>query len=197
MNTTNDIEKNLRERSESSCELCGSKLNLQIYDVPPYTTSDTEHSILTCNTCVTQINAHGKMDSNHWRCLNTSMWSTVPAVQVVVWRLLHALRHEGWPQDLIDMLYLDESTLTWAQQYVEETPTENAIVHKDSNGTVLSAGDTVTLIKDLDVKGAGFTAKRGTAVRGISLVEGNSNQIEGKVNGQQIVILTQYVKRSN
>jgi hypothetical protein len=42
----------------------------------------------------------------------------------------------------------------------------------------------------------GFTAKRGTAVRGISLVENNAQQIEGKVNGQQIVIFTQFVKKS-
>ena len=69
--------------------------------------------------------------------------------------------------------------------------------HVDSNGAVLQAGDAVTLIKDLTVKGAGFTAKRGTAVRNISLVPDNSEHIEGRINGQQIVILTQFVKRSN
>jgi protein PhnA len=62
---------------------------------------------------------------------------------------------------------------------------------------VLQAGDTVVLIKDLDVKGAGFTAKRGTAVRGISLVADNPEQIEGRVNGQQLVLLTKFVKKSN
>jgi protein PhnA len=70
------------------------------------------------------------------------------------------------------------------------------VTHKDSNGTILQAGDTVVLIKDLDVKGGGFTAKRGTAVRSITLVEGNAEQIEGRVNGQQIVILTKFVKKS-
>jgi protein PhnA len=69
--------------------------------------------------------------------------------------------------------------------------------HIDSNGVVLQAGDTVVLVKDLDVKGAGFTAKRGTAVRGISLVADNPEHIEGRVNGQQIVILTKFVKKSN
>jgi len=53
----------------------------------------------------------------------------------------------------------------------------------------------VVLIKDLKVKGAGFTAKRGTAVRNISLVHDNAEHIEGKINGQKIVILTQYVKK--
>ena len=53
------------------------------------------------------------------------------------------------------------------------------------------------LIKDLNVKGAGFTAKRGTAVRNISLVPNNCEHIEGRVNGQQIVIHTKFVKKSN
>ena len=126
------------------------------------------------------------------------MWSTVPAVQVMAWRLLNSLRHEGWPQDLLDMLYLDDETLAWARATIEPTDrvaSEN-VIHKDSNGTVLQTGDTVVLIKDLDVKGGGFTAKRGTSVKGISLVEDNPAQIEGRVNGQQIVILTQFVKKS-
>ena len=72
-----------------------------------------------------------------------------------------------------------------------------AEVHKDAFGQVLNAGDAVTLTKDLDVKGANFTAKRGTTVKNIRLVEGNTGQIEGKVNDQQIVILTQFVKKLN
>ena len=52
------------------------------------------------------------------------------------------------------------------------------------------------MIKDLDVKGTSFTAKRGTAVRGISLVADNPEQIEGRVNGTQIIILTKYVKKA-
>jgi len=72
----------------------------------------------------------------------------------------------------------------------------DTLQHIDSNGAVLSAGDTVTLTKDLNVKGANFTAKRGTAVRGISLVHDNPEQIEGRVNGQKIVILTRFVKKA-
>ena len=67
--------------------------------------------------------------------------------------------------------------------------------HKDANGAILNQGDNVVLIKDLPVKGAGFTAKRGTAVRGISLVADNPAHIEGRVEGQRIVILTQFVKK--
>lgn len=191
------IEQKLQERSGSVCELCTGTNKLQVYEIPPES-GNVDKNILVCQTCFEQITDPVKMDSNHWRCLNNSMWSTVPAVQVVAWRLLYTLRHEGWPQDLLDMMYLDEETLTWAKSGVEEeagTPDEK-VVHKDSNGAVLQAGDTVVLIKDLDVKGGGFTAKRGTAVRGISLVEDNAGHIEGRVNGQQIVILTQFVKKS-
>lgn len=191
-----NAEQFLRQRSGDICELCESKAGLQVYEVSPYA-NDPERSILVCSTCAAQLQAPDELDANHWRCLNTSMWSTVPAVQVVVWRLLHTLRHEGWPQDLLDSMYLEDDTLAWAKSGVnEETEADDKIIHKDSNGTVLQNGDTITLIKDLDVKGAGFTAKRGTPVRNIMLVEGNANQIEGKVNGQQIVILTQYVKKA-
>ena len=56
-------------------------------------------------------------------------------------------------------------------------------VTKDSNGNLLSDGDSVTLIKDLKVKGSGgVTLKRGTLVKGIRLTN-NPLHIEGKVNG--------------
>jgi len=54
---------------------------------------------------------------------------------------------------------------------------------------------TVTLTKDLNVKGADFTAKRGLAVRNISLVTDKAKHIEGKINGQKSVILTNVVKK--
>lgn len=58
---------------------------------------------------------------------------------------------------MLDIAYLDEDTLSWAEAGLD---TGEKVVHRDCNGTVLAAGDTVTLIKDLPVKGAGFTAKR-------------------------------------
>jgi protein PhnA len=191
-----NIEQQLRERAGSVCELCGDENNLQVYEVLPVIPG-TDNHVQVCGTCLEQIQNPEKIDPNHWRCLNTSMWSTIPAVQVLAWRLLHQLRNEGWPQDLLDQLYLEDDMLAWAKSATaEEDTTSDVVIHKDSNGTVLQAGDTVVLIKDLDVKGGGFTAKRGTAVRGITLVESNPEHIEGKVNGQQIVILTKYVKKS-
>lgn len=190
-------EKALHARSGSKCELCGATDDLGVYDVPPNASDKVDECVLICGTCREQIENPEKVDVNHWRCLNDSMWSQVPAVQVMAWRMLTRLRAEGWPQDLLDMLYLDDDTLAWAKATGEGVSDEDTIKHLDSNGAVLSAGDTVTLIKDLNVKGANFTAKRGTAVRNISLVPDNPEQIEGRVEGQHIVILTQFVKKSN
>ncbi len=188
------IDKKLLQRSNGQCELCGSDHNLSAHVVAPENHADNE--IVVCDTCLTQIDNPDMMDANHWRCLNDSMWSEVPAVQVMAWRLLHRLNNKGeaWAQDLLDMLYLDEETQAWAEATGEGNQ-EDAIVHKDSNGAVLQNGDSVVLIKDLKVAGGGFTAKRGTAVRRISLVADNPEHIEGRVEGQQIVILTKYVKK--
>ena len=190
-------EKELQARCESKCELCGATDNLSVYEIPPNSTGTPEQSVLTCKTCSEQINNPEKMDPNHWRCLNDSMWSQIPAVQVMAWRMLSRLSNEGWPQDLLDMLYLDDETLAWAQATGEGLSDEERVIHKDCNGAVLEVGDTVTLTKDLNVKGANFTAKRGTAVRKISLVADNAKHIEGKVDGQHIVILTEFVKKSS
>ncbi len=190
------LEKDLAQRSNNVCELCGASDNLSAYQLPNSPSEGIETSVCVCDNCKTQIEDPEKIDINHWRCLNDSMWSQVPAVQVMAWRMLNRLKSEGWPQDLLDMLYLDDETKAWAESGVEDD-SEDSIKHIDSNGAVLQAGDTVVLIKDLNVKGGGFTAKRGTAVRGISLVHDNPEHIEGKVNGQQIVILTKYVKKNN
>ena len=192
------IEKKLHTRSNSACELCTSTDSLKVYNIPPVPEKEEEldKSILVCGTWHSQIEDQETMDSNHWRCLNDSMWSETPAVQVVAWRMLHRLKKFGWSQDLLDMMYLDEDTLQWANALGDgNEEDENKIVHKDSNGNRLHNGDSVVLIKDLVVKGANFTAKRGTAVHRISLVKDDHNQIEGRVEGQQIIILTQYLKK--
>jgi protein PhnA len=191
-----NIEQTLKERSESKCELCDSADSLSVYAVPPRSNGLAEESALICKTCLEQIEDPEKTVSNHWRCLNNSMWSEVPAIKVIAWRMLDRLKGEGWPQDLLDQLYLDDDLLSRAKAGLPaEKEIVEAIKHIDSNGSVLQNGDTVTLIKDLDVKGAGFTAKRGTSVKNISLVEDNPEHIMARVNGSQIVILTKFVKK--
>jgi len=193
------LEKELQTRSESKCELCGATDELDTYEVPPTSDGSAEQCIMACDTCRGQIENPDTVDANHWRCLNDSMWSQVPAVQVMAWRMLTRLRTEGWPQDLLDMMYLEDETRAWAEADGEADgegeSDEEKVIHRDSNGAELEAGDTVTLTKDLDVKGSTITAKRGTAVRNIRLVQDNAEQIEGRVDGQQIVILTKFVKK--
>ncbi len=190
------VVKTLQQRSESKCELCGSVDGLNVFEIPPASDGGADQCAFICQVCQGQIENPETVDVNHWRCLNDSMWSQVPAIQVLAWRMLTHLKTEGWPRDLLEMLYLDDVTLDWAKSGVDEDSEQGGVIHRDSNGAILEAGDTVILIKDLVVKGAGFTAKRGTAVRSISLVMGNPEHIEGKVSGQQIVILTKFVKKS-
>lgn len=188
--------EDLAVRSGSACELCGATEGLEIYEVPSVSTGGLDGSILACDTCKTQIENPDSMDSNHWRCLNDSMWSEHDAVKVVAWRMLHRLKSEGWPQDLLDMMYLEDEVLAWAKATGEGQDASEQIVHRDANGALLEAGDNVVLIKDLKVKGSSMVAKQGTAVRRISLDHENAEYIEGKVDGQQIVILTKYVKKT-
>ncbi len=109
--------------------------------------------------------------------------------------MLHRLKSEGWTQDLLDMMYLEEDVQEWAAAAGDAEDKTDAIVHRDVNGVVLQAGDSVVLIKDLKVKGSSMVAKQGTAVRRISLDRDNAEYIEGKVDGQDIVIITKYVKK--
>jgi protein PhnA len=189
------MDKQLAARSGEKCELCSSVHELTVYTVLPGNVKSNDENIVVCTVCIEQINDPLKMDTNHWRCLNDSMWSEVRAVQVVAWRMLNRLKNEGWPQDLLEILYLDDDTIEWAKLTGEGISEEDKVIHRDCNGAILQNGDTVTLTKELDVKGANFAAKRGTAVRNIRLAHNNPEQIEGKIEGQSIVILTQYVKK--
>lgn len=189
------FERELNKRSGSQCELCAATENLKELQLLPTKKGGLDESIYACSTCIDQIENPGHEDLNHWRCLNDSMWSEHIPVQVAAWRMLSRLRKNGWPQELLEQMYLDEETLEWAQATGEGEDDENKIVHRDVNGVVLSQGDSVVLIKDLKVKGSSMVAKQGTAVRNIRLDHENAEYIEGKVDGQQIVIITQYVKK--
>ena len=190
------VLQTLIERSNNSCELCASQEDLKQYTIPPSLNENVDNDVLVCNTCKSQIEGEVEMDANHWRCLNDSMWSEHVAVQIMAWRMLQRLRNEGWPKDLLDMMYLDENALALARATGEDKDDSEKIIHRDSNGVILENGDSVVLIKDLKVKGSSMTAKQGTAVRNIRLDHENEKYIEGKVGGQQIVIITEYVKKT-
>ncbi len=164
-------------RAGGVCEFCGAGAGLGGVELPP------AGALLLCAAC----RGDRRAPADHWRCLEGAAWSQVPVVQWAVWRRLGSL-DLAWAAEVRgDMAVLPE---------VEGWINQPAVVaHRDSNGVVLGQGDTVVLIKDMLVKAANFTAKRGTVVRGIALVAENAGQIEGRVDGQRIVILTEFVKK--
>lgn len=187
------IERKLKDRSGSVCEISGTEHDLVVYVLPPTNERTVENSVLIAKHLKDQIENPETTDEKDWRGLSESMWSEHLPVQIVSWRMLARLKNTA----LLDMMYLDEEALEWAKATGEgEEEDENKLVHKDSNGVTLSDGDSVVLIKDLDVKGATFTAKRGAAVHNIKLVWDDANLIEGRVENQNIYILTQYVKKT-
>ena len=188
------IDKFLLNRAHEQCECCSATEKLAVYELPASATSGLEAQLLLCEKCISEADAEER-DQNHWRCLNDSMWSELPAMQVFAWRMLQRLKPYGWPSDLLEMMYLEEDLLNWAAAAGDGEAKPDAVIHRDVNGVVLEAGDSVVLIKDLKVKGSSMVAKQGTAVRRISLDRENAQYIEGKVAGQTIVIITEYVKK--
>jgi len=170
----------------SACVLCGAP------DAAPVTLAPGEDVALLCPVCTAALSGD-ITPGPRWRCLGDAIWSEDAATQIAAWRLLQALPDEAWAADLLENVYLDPEVLARASA---AGAAPQGVEHRDSNGVLLAAGDTVMLIKDLPVKGSSMVAKRGTAVRGIRLVADNADQIEGRVNGQQIVILCQFVKKS-
>ena len=174
----------------NNCQICGAEFELKDSNK---VTINEEFSALLCDTCSNHHETPNEINLNHWRCLNDSIWSESSAVKILSYRILCKIEGETWPQELLDMIYLSDEELILAKEGLESD--ENALIHKDSNGVKLENGDSVVAIKDLNVKGSSMVVKRGTAVRNIKLVYDNAEQLEGKVNGQHIVILTKYVKK--
>ena len=186
----------LAARGNAQCELCKGTSTLSGFDVPPVEGSDPERAILVCSVCSPQLEAGAELDSNHWYCLQESIWSEVAAVQVASWRMLQRLKAEVWAQDILDQAYLAPEVEEWANQGLADSDDDNDTPPTvDCNGTALADGDSVTLIKDLDVKGANFTAKRGTMVKGIRLTD-NPEHIDARVSKVSIVLKTCFVKKA-
>jgi len=159
------------------CDLCGSDVNVKEYQVKP-----KDEKVNLCETCLSQIES-GNLDETHFNCLNDAMWSENPAIKVLSYRLLKQLGRT----DLLDMMYLEDDEQAWAD-YEEE-------VLKDSNGNILKDGDSVTVIKDLEVKGAGKTVKRGTTVKNIRMCD-VAGHVSCKVDGiGSIYLKAEFLKK--
>ncbi|AXQ27811.1 alkylphosphonate utilization protein [Solimonas sp. K1W22B-7] len=71
----------------------------------------------------------------------------------------------------------------------------DALVVKDAHGKLLADGDSVTLIKDLKLKGSSTTIKGGTKIKGIRLVSGD-HEVDCKVDGMSIMLKAMYLKKA-
>ncbi len=115
--------KDLARRCKSHCEMCGSHgVKLAIHEVPPVPKeADFEHCIFVCEACQEQIEKPKRLDINHWHCLHTSIWSEVPAVQVMA--VLMAKRIAGkadFADELLDQIYLEEPISQWVEDAINE-----------------------------------------------------------------------------
>ncbi|NPA10870.1 MAG: PhnA protein [Epsilonproteobacteria bacterium] len=151
------------------CDLCGSEDNVSVYKVGDF-------EVNLCAKCKEQIQS-GNLDENHFQCLNDAMWSENSGVKILSYRLLKKLGRT----DLLDMMYLEDYELAIAENEEE--------VKKDVNGNVLSDGDTVMVIKDLNVKG-GDVIKRGTQFKNIRL-----GDTPGHILAKNIYIKTEFIKK--
>jgi protein PhnA len=185
----------LPQTDSKVCELCTSTENLSSYNVPPDTYADNE--VTVCTTCLSQIQGQQPTDSFHWRFLSDAMWSEKQAIRVLAWRMLDRLKWETWAADNLDMMYMDEDTQKWAEAGSDIDAGQAPVIHKDANGNILRDGDSVVLTKSLDVKGSSLNLKMGTMIRNIRVVNDDEGQIEGKVNGQLLVVLTKYVRKQS
>ncbi len=93
-----------------------------------------------------------------------------------------------------DYVY-DEATGEWGPAKDAASAGDDAVVVRDSVGNVLADGDQVTLIKDLTVKGAGQTLKRGTLIKSIRLT-GDAQEIDCRYEGiKGLVLRAEFVRK--
>lgn len=189
------INSVLKNRSNNACELCSeSDENLNAYAVPPKNDDSIDHQVVLCSNCYNKITQSDFGDTNYWRFLTGSIWNEIPAIQALSYKILFKLSAEEWASETVESVQLEESMINWAN--AEDELEAAKIIHKDAFGAVLATGDSVVLIQNLNVKGANFIAPKGTIVRKIKLVDDNAEQIEGKIEGDTIVLLTKYLRKS-
>ncbi|MBX2923434.1 MAG: PhnA domain-containing protein [Chitinophagaceae bacterium] len=182
------IGTKLNERCNGICELCNTAPATHEYTVSPKKEDAIENQAALCDTCLANIQTSGS--GAYWSFLEGSIWNPEPVIQALSYRILQVYKDEDWANDIINAVELDENVVQWAMSAFE-----TADVHKDAFGNILANGDNVVLTQSLDVKGTSFSAPKGTVVKKIRLVADNTDQIEGKINEQTIVILTKYVKK--
>ncbi|WP_337101880.1 zinc ribbon domain-containing protein YjdM [Paenibacillus sp. YIM B09110] len=102
--------------------------------------------------------------------------------------------HSEYTYEDGNLLVCPECAHEWTLESVEDTSEDTKIV-KDANGNVLNDGDSVSIIKDLKVKGSSSVLKIGTKVKSIRLVDGDHN-IDCKIDGfGEMKLKSEFVKK--
>lgn len=112
------LGKDLARRAKSKCELTGaSGVPLRPYEVPPVADEpDIERTLLISEACHEVLEHPKRLKGREWQCLAEVVWSEMPAVQVVAWRMLNELaKREDWAREVIDELFLDDEVEAWAR----------------------------------------------------------------------------------
>ncbi len=114
------LGKDLARRAKSKCELTGaSGVPLRPYEVPPVSEDpDIVRTLLISEACHEALEKPGKLMGREWQCLAEIVWSEMPAVQVVAWRMLNCLaKREDWAREVIEEVFLDEEVEAWAKSH--------------------------------------------------------------------------------
>jgi protein PhnA len=114
------LGKDLARRAKSKCELTGaSGVPLRPYEVPPVGADpEIERTLLVSEACIEMLEHPNRLKGREWQCLAEVVWSEMPAVQVVAWRMLNELaKREDWAREVIEEIFLDEEVEAWAKSF--------------------------------------------------------------------------------
>jgi protein PhnA len=112
------LGKDLARRAKSKCELTGAAgVPLVAYEVPPVEKEPSlDHTLLISGECLEALIRPKTLKGQTWRALAETLWSDLPAAQVVAWRMLTVLAaNEDWARTALEGSQLSDETLEWAE----------------------------------------------------------------------------------
>lgn len=112
------LGKDLARRAKSKCELTGAAgVPLRPYEVPPVAAEpDLDRTLLLSEACHEVLERPQTLAGRGWQCLAETIWSEMPAVQVISWRMLnHLAKREDWAREVIEEVFLDPEVEEWAK----------------------------------------------------------------------------------